>query len=99
MKRTSRLFAVVILGLLLAGLPLSSAQGASDTLPLAYIGPGAGLGFLSSLLAVLMVVLVGLLGLILYPVKLMIRWVRRSRSPGGSVRVLGPDSMLKSGRA
>lgn len=39
---------------------------------LSYVGPGAGLGFLGSLLAILAVVFVGLIGLVLYPVKLII---------------------------
>jgi hypothetical protein len=43
---------------------------------LAYVGPGAGLGFLGSLLAVLAVIAVGLLGLVIYPLKLALVWYR-----------------------
>jgi hypothetical protein len=43
---------------------------------LAYIGPGAGLGFIGSLLAVLAVIALGFLGLVLYPLKLVIAWFR-----------------------
>ena len=45
---------------------------------LAYVGPGAGLGFLGSLLAVVVVIAVGLLGLLIYPVKLVLAWYRRA---------------------
>jgi hypothetical protein len=43
---------------------------------LAYIGPGAGLGFIGSLLAVLAVIAVGFLGLVLYPLKVVLAWIR-----------------------
>ena len=43
---------------------------------LAYVGP-AGIGFLGVLLAVVVVVLLGLVGLLLYPIRLMLR--RRKR--------------------
>ena len=45
---------------------------------LGYVGPGAGLGFLGSLLAVAAVIAVGLLGLVLYPLKLFMAWYRGS---------------------
>lgn len=37
----------------------------------AYLGPGAGLGMIGSLIAVLFVVLVIVLGLVIYPIKLL----------------------------
>ena len=43
---------------------------------LAYVGPGAGLSFLGSLLAVVVVIAVGLLGLVIYPLKLVLGWYR-----------------------
>lgn len=46
------------------------------TILLGYIGPGAGLGFIGSLLAIIAVVAVGLLGLVLYPMKLAWSWYR-----------------------
>ena len=44
---------------------------------LGYVGPGAGLGFVGSLLAVLAVIAVGVLGIVLYPLKLFIVWYRK----------------------
>jgi hypothetical protein len=102
MKRKSHFSAtaVVVLVLLLVGLPISTAQAASPAPSLlAYIGPGAGLGFLGSLLAVLMVVLLGLLGLILYPLKLCIRWLRRNRSTSSVAAAFRSNSMVGSERA
>jgi hypothetical protein len=82
------------------GSPLSTAQAAATGPPLvAYIGPGAGLGFLGSLLAVLMVVFLGVAGLILYPVKLAIRWLRRIRATSGSATPLQSQSLLRSKQA
>jgi hypothetical protein len=53
---------------------------------LAYVGPGAGLSFLGSLLAVVVVIAVGLLGLVIYPLKLVLGWYRGgvTQSPGES---------------
>jgi hypothetical protein len=42
----------------------------------AYIGPGAGLGMIGSVIAIVIAVLVVLVGLIIYP----IRWVIRRRA-------------------
>ena len=53
----------------------------------AYVGPGAGLGMLGSLLAVAIAVVVGLLGLVLYPLSLLRRMLRKSSSAGGTVTV------------
>ena len=50
---------------------------------IAYMGPGAGLGMLSSLFAVLGVVLLALLGAILFPIRMLLKFIRkRSRSEG-----------------
>jgi hypothetical protein len=90
MKRSSRL----------SGIPISAAQAAAPVAPLlGYIGPGAGLGFLGSLFAVLMVLFLGLVGLILYPVKLVIRWLRHNRSTGNAAAGLGIGSMTGSERS
>jgi hypothetical protein len=43
---------------------------------LGYVGPGAGLGLIGSLLAIVAVIGVGLLGLVLYPLKLVMTWHR-----------------------
>jgi len=70
--------------LLFTAAPLMAENLASRSCHvLAYVGPGAGLGFLGSLLAILAVVFLGLVGLIAYPLKLILR-LRRSR-PGAAV--------------
>lgn len=43
----------------------------------AYLGPGAGLGMLSSLFAVLGVVLLALLGAILFPIRMLLKFIRK----------------------
>lgn len=47
---------------------------------LAYIGPGAGLGMLGSLIAVILAIAVALLGLLLYPVTLIYRMCRKDKN-------------------
>ncbi len=90
---------IVVLASFLAAMPISSAQAAAPVPPVfGYIGPGAGLGFLGSLLAILMVVFLGLVGLILYPLKLCIRWVRSRTSKSASAAGQS-NSMLGSERA
>jgi len=47
----------------------------------AYVGPGAGLGMIGSLLAVLAAILIALLGVVLYPLMLLRNlFKRRSQS-------------------
>jgi len=46
----------------------------------AYMGPGAGLAFIGSLIALIAALGVGVLGLIWYPVK---RMIRSKRDSGG----------------
>ena len=102
MTRKSFLSAMAVLAVAICvvGLPLSAAQAAATGPALvAYIGPGAGLGFLGSLLAVLMVVFLGLVGLVLYPVKLAIRWLRRARANSRAATPCDASSLLRSGRA
>jgi hypothetical protein len=92
--------AVLAVAICVVGLPVSAAQAAAPAPALvAYIGPGAGLGFLGSLLAVLMVVFLGLLGLVLYPVKLAICWLRRARARSGAAMPIDASSLLRSERA
>jgi len=73
--------AAVGLGILfLVAAPLRADDFVSRTSHvLAYVGPGAGLGFIGSLLAILAVVFLGLVGLVAYPLKLILR-MRRARS-------------------
>ncbi|MCP5301526.1 MAG: hypothetical protein H6954_17585 [Chromatiaceae bacterium] len=52
----------LILAILIAGAANPAA---------AYIGPGAGLGMLGSLIAVVIALLLGLVGLIILPIKLL----------------------------
>ena len=47
----------------------------------AYVGPGAGVGMIGSLLAVLGVVLLAIVGLILWPLRMM---RKRRQGKGGS---------------
>ena len=44
----------------------------------AYIGPGAGLGMIGSLIAIIVAAVIILLGLIIYPIRWLLK--RRSRS-------------------
>jgi hypothetical protein len=102
MKRNSRwsvILVVAVATVWLIGQPIAPAQAADPvSYPLAYVGPGAGLGLLGSLFAVLMVVFVGLAGLVLHPLKLMIRWLRRNRSFTGAAGAPGSDSLVVSER-
>ena len=44
----------------------------------AYLGPGAGLGMIGSLIAVIVVVLVSVVGLVIYPLRILRK--RRTRT-------------------
>ena len=46
----------------------------------AYVGPGAGLGMIGSLIAVIIAVLVAIAGLVIFPFRLLMK--RRNRSSG-----------------
>jgi hypothetical protein len=70
----------------------ASIATASDLAPLAYIGPGPGLGLIGSLLAVLAAILLGIVGLILYPLRLIRRWRRQRSTTGGEPATL-PDAV------
>jgi Na+/proline symporter len=48
---------------------------------LAYLGPGAGLGMLGSLFAVIGAVLLALFGLIVLPVRMIMKKRRRQATP------------------
>lgn len=51
---------------------------AAATPALAYMGPGAGLGMLGSLFALIGAALVGLFGLIVLPVRMVLKRVRKA---------------------
>lgn len=46
----------------------------------AYVGPGAGLGMIGSLIAVIGAILVALLGIVLFPI-MMLRKRRKEKAP------------------
>jgi len=47
---------------------------------LGYVGPGAGLSMIGALLAVTFVIILALLGPILYPIRILRRWLRNRHS-------------------
>jgi hypothetical protein len=51
---------------------------------LAYVGPGAGLGVLGAMLAILAAVLATVVGLIVWPVRMIMRRRRRNATAGES---------------
>jgi hypothetical protein len=84
--------ATAVLAIFLVALPAAAAETVSSTFPvLGYVGPGAGLGLIGSLLAVLLVVVLGLVGLVMYPLKLLLR-LRRNRSASNTDRVVQCNS-------
>lgn len=83
---------VVTAGVGVAGVLTAAPAVAAEEL-FAYIGPGAGLGMLGALFAVLAFVALALLGPILYPIRLIRRRMRQraaaeqpvtEKSPGGN---------------
>jgi len=72
---TGRLVAMMIAVLTLDAGP---ASGAVDPV-LAYVGPGAGLGAVGALLAVLAAIGLGIIGLVLYPLRLLRSWLAGKR--------------------
>ena len=59
---------------------LVASQRSAGAAPLAYIGPGAGLGAIGALLAVVGAILIGLVGLLLYPFHLLRSRLRNRRA-------------------
>lgn len=80
-SRSSRFFrSSFTLALIVAWVvALPAAASAESVEILAYVGPGAGLGMIGSLLAVLAAVIIGLFGLVLYPITLIRRMLRKSK--------------------
>ena len=54
---------------------------AAATPALAYMGPGAGLGMLGSLFALIGAALVGLFGLVVLPVRMLLKRMRKAQPP------------------
>ena len=52
---------------------------------LAYIGPGAGISFLGSFFAAIVAVFAALFAVLLWPIRYMIRRMKRVRSDDGEV--------------
>jgi len=69
---------VVFLCLVAFAIPLA-ASDFSEVSVLAYVGPGAGLGMIGSLLAVLAAVVIGVIGLVLYPITLIRKMLRKQK--------------------
>jgi hypothetical protein len=70
----------------IAAIVLATNYAAAASLaqpPLAYVGPGAGLGAIGALLAVLGAILIGVAGLVLYPLQLFRNWIRKERETAG----------------
>lgn len=53
---------------------------ANPTAAFAYLGPGAGLGMVGSLIAVILVVCIMILGLLLYPIRRLVRHLREKQA-------------------
>ena len=51
---------------------------------LAYVGPGSGITMLWALLAVLGAILFTVVGLLLWPIRLLLRSIKRKKSKNGS---------------
>jgi hypothetical protein len=56
---------------------------------LAYVGPGAGLGAAGALFAVLAAIVLGLVGLVLYPIQIFRKWLV-SRKNSSSEKASAP---------
>ncbi len=48
----------------------------------AYIGPGAGLGMLGSIIALVVAIFVAIFGIIFYPVKLLLNFFKKRGNKG-----------------
>ena len=60
---------------------------------LAYIGPGAGISFLGSFFAAIVAVLAAIFAVLLWPIRYLIRRMRRLRSGDGEI---APDQPTTS---
>lgn len=82
-KRHSRFVQLCILFIVSLSSALLCTAAIAGDLPggpiLAYVGPGAGLGMLASVLAVLVAIVIGILGLVLYPITLLRRMIRQRK--------------------
>jgi hypothetical protein len=52
----------------------------------AYLGPGAGLGMVGTLISVVVAIFVAILGVVLYPIRLYRKWRRNQRTDGDAAK-------------
>jgi hypothetical protein len=67
--------------LVASGLWLAAVALLTPGVALAYVGPGLGLGAISSFLALVGGVLLGILGFIWYPFKRLLRAMKKRKEP------------------
>jgi len=71
---------------------LTIAAALASAPALAYIGPGAGAGFIGSLLTTLSVIVVSLLAILVWPIRLIIkRWRKRKAAAAAPVAQAGRE--------
>ncbi len=68
----------IFLGMFACAGPLVANDGGGLQV-LAYVGPGAGLGMIGSLLAVLVTIFIAIFGLVLYPITLIRKMLRKPK--------------------
>lgn len=59
---------------------------------IAYVGPGAGLGMIGSLIAVIVAVLVAVTGLFILPIRLLLKRLRRSGNRDSQAKAEGSQN-------
>lgn len=69
---------------LLTGLGVLGGLAMLPTPASAYVGPGAGLTVIGSLVAVVAAVLIALVGLVLFPIRLALKKLRGGRGATGA---------------
>lgn len=75
-------------------IPVAVASVFLPDVALAYVGPGAGLAFLGSLLAVVFAVLIALVAFIVFPIRLLIRAIKARRATAMSEAPAASGSAL-----
>ncbi len=78
MKPEQAAIARILTGLLVAYAPVA----------VAYVGPGAGLGMIASLFAVVLAVLATILGLVLWPIR---RLAQRKKAAAGKAKEVSSE--------
>jgi hypothetical protein len=52
----------------------------------AYLGPGAGLGMVGTLISIVVAIFVAILGVVLYPIRLYRKWRRGKNADGDAAK-------------